>query len=212
MAEFPSMPLWTDAYLADTGHLTDAEHGRYLLMLIALWRAPMQRFPNDDTWLSRKFGRSLQVFVSDWKPLMQEFMQNDGNWWTQTRLSKEWGYLHEIRQKRSDSAKSRWNKEKEPCKLYAPTPTPTPHINNKKNGFSGREVTIEDQAERLNRFKDWLARRPDWVGGKTIGWRAIYSASDEADPNHGASLAACKEITEKNGKGWPLAWSTKKTH
>ena len=29
MARFPSLPLFVDAYLADTGHLTDAEHGRY---------------------------------------------------------------------------------------------------------------------------------------------------------------------------------------
>lgn len=30
MAEFPALPLWTDAYIGDTAHLTNEEHGVYL--------------------------------------------------------------------------------------------------------------------------------------------------------------------------------------
>lgn len=130
MAEFPALPLWTDAYLADTGHLSVTEHGMYFLMLVQLWRAPKQRLPNDDAWLGRKFGRSVEVFVSEWKPIMQEFMQTDGNWWTQKRLSAEFAYVQQLSAKRSDAAKSMWEKKKASCisisPAYAPTPTPTP--------------------------------------------------------------------------------------
>lgn len=132
MAEFPALPLWTDAYLADTTHLSDAEHGRYMLMLIQMWRAPRQRFPNDDEWLARKFGRSSEVFVSEWKPIMQEFMQNDSNWWTQKKLAKEFAYVQTLSAKRSVAAKSRWQKEKGVCNSNAPTPTPTPTLKRKK--------------------------------------------------------------------------------
>src|SRR4051812_21801143 len=59
MAEFPALPLWTDAYLADCGHLSDAEHGRYFLLLMAMWRAPECRLPNDNDWLARRFRRSV---------------------------------------------------------------------------------------------------------------------------------------------------------
>ncbi len=39
MAEFPALPLWTDAYLGDTTHLTTIEHGAYLLMIIHYWKS-----------------------------------------------------------------------------------------------------------------------------------------------------------------------------
>lgn len=84
MAQLPAMPLFTDAYLADCDHLTDAEHGRYLLMLIHMWRAPNQRFPNDDAWLARKFRRSVEDVRGELRPLIQEFFRCDGNWISQS--------------------------------------------------------------------------------------------------------------------------------
>lgn len=77
MADYPAFPLWTDAYLADTMHLTDAEHGLYLLMLIHLWRTPKQRFPNDDQWLARKFGMTLEQVRTELRPLIKEFLSTD---------------------------------------------------------------------------------------------------------------------------------------
>lgn len=137
MAEFPALPLWTDAYLADTAHLRDGERGRYDLMLFLMWRMPQLRFPNDDAWLGRKFGRSAEVIEKYWKPLMREFFRCDGNWWTHKRLTSEFEYVRANSQKQSVRAKGRWQKEKDECHGNAqnsvlrnaptPTPTPTPH-------------------------------------------------------------------------------------
>jgi uncharacterized protein YdaU (DUF1376 family) len=134
MADYPALPLWTDAYLADCGHLDDAEHGRYLLILMAMWRAPGQRLPNDDEWLARKFKRSVERVKSELRPLIAEFCFSDGNWIKQKRLEKEFKYVKKQADQRSVAAKARWNKEKKnagahtdaPSARNAPTPTPTP--------------------------------------------------------------------------------------
>jgi uncharacterized protein YdaU (DUF1376 family) len=138
MAELPFFPLAIDAYLADCQHLTDAEHGRYLLILMELWRAPRQRMPNDDTWLARRFRRPIEAVQSELRPLVAEFCQCDGNWITQKRLSKEHARARGVTKQRSDAAKSLWRKKKAQSErisgedtariapAYEPTPTPTP--------------------------------------------------------------------------------------
>ena len=53
MAEFPALPLFTDALLGDTTHLSQAEFGAYMLMLIVAWRSVDCSLPNDDKYLAR---------------------------------------------------------------------------------------------------------------------------------------------------------------
>jgi hypothetical protein len=51
LAEFPALPLFTDAYLGDTTHLSTFEHGAYLLLLIVSWRTPGCCVADDDALL-----------------------------------------------------------------------------------------------------------------------------------------------------------------
>lgn len=135
MADFAALPLFTDAVIADCNHLTDAELGLYLRILILMWRSPECRIPNDDVWVSRKLSRPVESF----KPLLIEFCKTSGNWWVQKRLKKEWDYLHAQRKKKSDAAKVRWYNEKDTCTRNATplhstpnqpstTKTPTPSV------------------------------------------------------------------------------------
>lgn len=124
MAKFPAMPFWFDAYWLDCSHLSDAEHGRYLLIMKELWTAPKQRIPNDDQWLSRRFRRNVDAIRSEIKPILKEFCECDGNWWSQGRLNDEFAYVNKMSAKQSARAKSRWIKQKGECRGNAPTPTP----------------------------------------------------------------------------------------
>ena len=47
MSKAPSMPMYWDAYIADTTHLSTEEHGAYLLLLAAMWRRDGS-VPDDD--------------------------------------------------------------------------------------------------------------------------------------------------------------------
>ena len=73
MAEFPALPIFTDAYLRDCWHLSDAEHGRYFLLLMLIWQTPNCRVPNDREWIARKLRRTPEQYDTDIKPIVDEF-------------------------------------------------------------------------------------------------------------------------------------------
>jgi uncharacterized protein YdaU (DUF1376 family) len=93
MAQFPGLTLWTDALVADTDHLSDAEFGLYMRILIKMWRTPGCRLPNDDHWIQRHFRSTPDVV----RAVFNEFCQTDGNWITQKRLQTEFRRSFEYR-------------------------------------------------------------------------------------------------------------------
>jgi uncharacterized protein YdaU (DUF1376 family) len=109
MAEFPMLPFWTDAYLADTTHLTTTEHGTYLLLLIAMWRTKAKRLPNDDKLLAR-FARLTPTQWARIKPTIMPFFIDHGDEISQARLTDEADAVKRHSKKQSDKAKARWLK------------------------------------------------------------------------------------------------------
>ena len=101
MSAFPSLPLFTDAFIADTGHLSAQETGAYLMLLMVAWRTPDCRLPDDDD----KLARWARVDRRTWKrlkPTVMEFWSLGGGFWTQKRLTQE----RDIVSKRADAARS----------------------------------------------------------------------------------------------------------
>jgi uncharacterized protein YdaU (DUF1376 family) len=100
MAEFPALPLWTDAYLGDTTHLTTIEHGAYLLLLMTAWRTRDCRLPDDDKLLARY----ARCNAGQWKrlrPILEPFfVVENGQWW-QRRLTDE---ASAVRQRKESAA------------------------------------------------------------------------------------------------------------
>ncbi len=87
MAEFPALPFFTDAYLADTRHLTAEEHGVYLLLLMCAWRTRGCALRDEDRTLARIAG----VSAGKWRklrPTMLEFFTVNEGYWYQKKLSQ----------------------------------------------------------------------------------------------------------------------------
>jgi uncharacterized protein YdaU (DUF1376 family) len=111
MAELPCMPLWWDAYLSDTTHLTCTEHGAYLLILGAMWRAGGD-LPDDDLMLMRV----THLTRGQWRrmrPRLWGFMHPiPGGRFTQDKLLETFNAVRRQRKSQSDNAKARWLKKK----------------------------------------------------------------------------------------------------
>lgn len=144
MADFPCLPLWTDAYLADTQHLTTEEHGAYLLLLIQAWRTPSCALPDDDEMLARYAALSRAKWKAA-KPIVMAFWAHDRKRkiWVQKRLRNEREKAIVKKGKARDSALNRWKQTKQSSanahanaspEQCSPEPSPT----SKPNGFSER--------------------------------------------------------------------------
>jgi uncharacterized protein YdaU (DUF1376 family) len=105
MADFPAVPFYMDAYLADTTHLTTEEHGAYLLLLFATWRSPDCSLKDDDTFLAQVAKVSLDRWNKRLKPVMLPFWQVKDGRWTQKKQQSVREKLGVIAEKRAKAAR-----------------------------------------------------------------------------------------------------------
>jgi len=104
VAEFPALPLWTDAYLGDTTHLTTIEHGAYLLLLITAWRTRDCSLPDDDKMLAR-YARCSPGQWKRLRPILEPFFRVEDGAWMQERLSDERDAVKRFRETQSEKGK-----------------------------------------------------------------------------------------------------------
>ena len=104
MSQAPSMPMFWDAYLADTTHLTTEEHGAYLLLLAAMWRRNGS-VPDDD----RDNARIVGMTPAKWRRMkvrLDSLLIIDDGEITQKNLQKTWKNTQEkIRKNRANGAR-----------------------------------------------------------------------------------------------------------
>ena len=162
MAEFPSMPLWTDAYLGDTTHLTTLEHGAYLLLLMTAWRARDNKLPDDDKLLARytKLGPAQWRRI---KPIISEFFTIENGHWSQRRLNDEAIAVKQYRERQRNAGLASALKRKgrhsttvqSGCNQTAtPTPSPSPTVDT--------IVSTPPSPPKHIRMGDW-PEIPDWI-------------------------------------------------
>lgn len=113
MAEFPALPLFTDALLGDTLHLNTEQFGAYLFMLIVAWRTKDCALPNDDAYLAQITRMNTRTWNKNKGVLLNFWKVGSDNQIRQGRLVDERKYLSEKSNKNSAIARDRWLKTKE---------------------------------------------------------------------------------------------------
>lgn len=87
MAALPYMPLYVADYLADAAHLTTAQHGAYLLLIMNYWQRG-EPLPNDD----ERLARIARMNKKDWahnRDAIYEFFHVEDNLLRHGRIDAE---------------------------------------------------------------------------------------------------------------------------
>lgn len=159
MAEFPALPIFTDAYLADTRHLTAAQHGAYLLLLMMAWRTPDCSLPDDDEKLARWSCMDKRTWKANKETILSFWARNNSGHLIQKRLLDERKYVEQLRSKNvragKISALKRLNRgsttvQPEVNETSTPIPTPTP-IEEKEN-YAKEKAGDENHAQADQRI------------------------------------------------------------
>ncbi|HEX2528490.1 MAG TPA: DUF1376 domain-containing protein [Geminicoccus sp.] len=199
MADFPAMPFYTDAYLADTTHLTTEEHGAYLLLLFAAWRSPGCSLRDDDAFLARVAKVSLDRWLKRIKPVMLPFWRIHDGAWTQKKQQSVREKLGAISKKRAEAGrqgrelKPLADQEAAPANEGAngqqPAPYPKPKTKTKQTPplvpLPGEDGVGDLDAE----FETWWQANPRKVGRQKAA-EAYRQARQEATAEQLASALA----------------------
>lgn len=179
MAEFVAMPLWTDAYLGDTTHLSTLEHGAYLLLLITAWRTRDGKLPNNDKLLA-KYSRLSDAQWKRIKPVLEPFFKVTSSNWMQGRLMDERVAVKQKSKRQSDKAKTRWLKtNKTPKPRHTPgNAEPMPPLPVTRNPLLVVDARVKiprhvEIGEEISKLTGW-DQSPSWKGdyGRIEQWLA----------------------------------------
>lgn len=176
MAKFRALMLWTDAWVADTKHLTRCERGTYHDLLVLMWRTPGCRVPNDDSWLAKRLDMTLDEIERELRPIIVEFCKTDGNWIWQKRLKHEREWSEAQAHSQSVKAKSRWQKEKDVCRGNASVTVPVTidSLGSKEepkaaHAASGNGKEGKGQPTKADEERDLYRRGKQVLGGSSGG-------------------------------------------
>lgn len=172
------MPMFWGDYLKDTGHLTPAEHGAYLLLIAHYWTTGKPLPGSDD-----QLRRIARMDAAEWaaaRPTLAGFFLDVAGQWTHKRIVAELEKAAERYAKRSEAGRrgneKRWSGDREDVALRSQCdsrevpmrsqPQPQPQQDRKvgANAPTRARGALSDahQAE----FEEWWRHWPNRVGRK----------------------------------------------
>jgi uncharacterized protein YdaU (DUF1376 family) len=72
------MRLWVAQISADTAHLTAAQLGTHLRLLMLAWRRASCSIPDDADWICRRLGIGPDDYADDVVPVLADLWESDG--------------------------------------------------------------------------------------------------------------------------------------
>jgi uncharacterized protein YdaU (DUF1376 family) len=230
MSQAPSMPVFTDALIGDTTHLSMEEFGAYLMILFVTWRNNGVPLPDDDKRLAR-ICRMSEKKWSAIRPTISEFFDLSEGVWRQKRLEKEWQYVSQQRAKQSEKgkksaqARSLKNNETpstvvgqrlEPQGQPEANPQPQPHKEDTEAKASGANAANEPQASQsvvIDLFPveqtpsqmmwgTYLSELVAMTGKPKADLRKLIGKWSKA---YGGEQAVCEAISDASARQPPLA-------
>lgn len=159
-----AIPLFADAYLADTMHLTTEEHGAYLLLLMAAWRQEDCALPDDDRKLARIAGMTPRKWQAI-KPTIMEFWTVADGRISQARLRKEHAFACQKSEQNKQAAEARWeaqraeNKQKGGMRTQSKRNAPPPPPTKEPKGSSARKRASRPDGVSEQTWKDFNDQR-----------------------------------------------------
>jgi uncharacterized protein YdaU (DUF1376 family) len=223
MAEFAALPLFTDAWIADTAHLSRAERGLYHDLLVLMWRSPECRVPNDIAWIERHLRADPEERPA-LEMILKEFCRSDGNFVMQKRLKKEHNYTRAKRKIQSANAKLRWDKEKRPCDGNAPSPSPSPlkkeeerttpslregplhDVKAEVHTLNSEKKSPEKKAPRKTRLPEFFPEEAERVAAAAY-WGRV-GRPDLSFEEEGEKFRAYHLAQADTSASWPHSWKT----
>lgn len=168
MSQAPSMPVYTDALLGDTLHLSTEEFGAYCLILFATWRNNGRPLPDDDRTLARICRVDIRRWRQTLRPRLIGFFDNSGGFLRQKRLETEWGRVEKLIDiSRTNGLKNRKSRnpagipeDTQPSSIQTQT-----HIINSNNFDSDTPRARVPAREAAPAEAPWAARCNAWANG-----------------------------------------------
>ncbi|RAI01139.1 hypothetical protein DLJ53_18150 [Acuticoccus sediminis] len=170
MAELPAMPLFTDAYLGDTGHLTTIEHGAYLLLLMTMWRQGGSLTSDD-----KKLARIARMTPGQWarvRDTIMEFFHDEDGEIRQGRLTDTLNAVRQKSKSQSENARAKWRKNKASAYATAEPSQCQPDASKTKTKSSSSTKRKKEGADAPPFSDFWERSRETWktlnapAGGK----------------------------------------------
>ncbi|MDX0930568.1 DUF1376 domain-containing protein [Sinorhizobium medicae] len=196
------MPLHIADYLSDTGHLTAAEHGAYLLMIMHYWQNG--GLPDNE----RLIARIARLTTDQWEESQEVLAMLFGPGWTHKRIDAELSKADEIIEKRRAAAGARYNKSKsnanaEQVQSKCSDTGASPLTDNLSTSSLHSEADQKKREREDSVFQSWFETWPTFASDDADKAYAVWVSLSEDDrsavvastPSYIATVKASKRDT-----------------